>query len=346
MKRKSFKIIHYVLLFVLLIFVWAAMGIPAMGEWYAYSVYPSIAKVLSSISGRIPFSVGDLFIFLSIAGLVIYPFVAGYRKKKWEKIILNMVTYLALVYVWFYLAWGLNYSQPDFYRRTNIAYSRYSPEKFQSFAEEYIANLNQAYIPIHSLDKTMIHADIINTYRSLDGVGIHHPRGNPRVKTMLLSPLISKMGISGYMGPFFCEFNVNADLPLSQYPSTYAHELAHFLGITGEAEANFYAYLVCTCSDVPEIRFCGYFSVLHYVLDNARGFMSEEKYMRLIAGIRSEIVDLATENRKHWQALYSPVAGEVQSWFYDLYLKGNKIQSGRKNYSEVVGLLISWREHE
>jgi hypothetical protein len=31
-------------------------------------------------------------------------------------------------------------------------------------------------------------------------------------------------------------------------------------------------------------------------------------------------------------------------WIYDLYLKGNKIESGRKNYSEVIGLLISYNE--
>ena len=43
-------------------------------------------------------------------------------------------------------------------------------------------------------------------------------------------------------------------------------------------------------------------------------------------------------------AKYSPLIGNIQDWIYDLYLKGNKIESGRKNYSEVVGLLISYEE--
>jgi len=42
-------------------------------------------------------------------------------------------------------------------------------------------------------------------------------------------------------------------------------------------------------------------------------------------------------------AKYSPLIGDVQDWIYDLYLKGNKIESGRKNYSEVIGLLISYQ---
>ena len=41
---------------------------------------------------------------------------------------------------------------------------------------------------------------------------------------------------------------------------------------------------------------------------------------------------------------YNPVIGRIQDRIYDLYLKGNKIESGRKNYSEVVGLLISYEE--
>ena len=38
------------------------------------------------------------------------------------------------------------------------------------------------------------------------------------------------------------------------------------------------------------------------------------------------------------------MVGDIQDRIYDLYLKGNKIESGRKNYSEVIGLLISYEE--
>ena len=92
------------------------------------------------------------------------------------------------------------------------------------------------------------------------------------------------------------------------------------------------------------IRFSGYFSVLGHVLRNAQRLLSEEEYTQLFRRIRPEIIELAKENQAHWAAKYSPVVGAVQDWIYDLYLKGNKIESGRQNYSEVVGLLISYRE--
>ena len=116
------------------------------------------------------------------------------------------------------------------------------------------------------------------------------------------------------------------------------------MGITSEAEANFYAYQVCTRSQVQAIRFSGYLSVLPHVLNNARRLMAEEEYAQLFRCIRPEIIGLAKKNSEYWMKKYNPVIGRIQDRIYDLYLKGNKIESGRKNYSEVVGLLISYEE--
>ena len=78
-----------------------------------------------------PFAIGDLFIFLSVLGLLFNPIRARYiQKKKWKQILLNEMEYLLWIYAWFYLAWGLNYSQKDFYGRTNIPYTAYTPKSF------------------------------------------------------------------------------------------------------------------------------------------------------------------------------------------------------------------------
>lgn len=342
------RIIRYALLATLLAAVCATQAVASLGAVYADVIYPYIRRVLSAVSSLLPFSLGDLFITLSIAGLIIYPFYARRKKKtKWKFILLNSIEYLAWVYVWLYLAWGLNYSQPGFYQRTEILYSAYSPEVFGSFLNEYITQLNESYIPFDEINKAEIQKEIISQYKNIDtGLGIHRLTGNPRVKTMLFYPAFTKMGISGYMGPFFCEFNLNGDLLPSQYASTYAHELAHLLGITSEAEANFYAYQACTRSSDRLVRFCGYFSVMGHVLGNARGFMPQEEYIEILNRINPEIIELYRTNGEYWQGKYSELLGDIQSWIYDLYLKGNKIASGRKNYSEVVGLLISWWQSE
>ena len=324
--------VRYLVLGVLLGLVWLTQLIPALATFYSQTVYPCFSYILSSFSNLFPFAIGDLFIFLSIAGIIIYPIYARLRKKTpWKKILLHDGEYLLWVYVWFYLAWGLNYSQKNFYQRTEIPYTAYTPENFQKFVNEYITRLNRSYTPINSINRDLIREETVRLYKQLsDSLGVHRPPYDaPRVKTMMFTPFISMVGVTGSMGPFFCEFTLNGDLLPVNYPATYAHELAHLLGITSEAEANFYAYQVCTRSQAMGI---------------AQRLLPKEEYAKLLKRIRPEIIELAKANQTYWAAKYSPVVGAVQDWIYDLYLKGNKIESGRRNYSEVIGLLISYQE--
>lgn len=339
--------IRYIILGILLLLVWMTQWIPALATIYSQKVYPVISFVLSAFSNLFPFAIGDLFIFLSIVGVIVYPIYARLRKKlSWKRILLRDGEYLLWIYVWFYLAWGLNYSQKNFYQRSGIPYTAYTPENFQTFVDDYITQLNRSYTPLNNINQNLIREESVRLYNQLsDSLAVHRPpHTNPKVKTMLFTPFISMVGVTGSMGPFFCEFTLNGDLLPANYPATYTHELAHLLGITSEAEANFYAYQVCTRSKVMGIRFSGYFSVLSHVLGNARRLLSEEEYTKLFKRIRPEIIELAKQNQAYWSAKYSPIIGDVQDWIYDLYLKGNKIGSGRKNYSEVVGLLISYQE--
>lgn len=341
---------RYVLLAVLVLLVWFAQVVPGWGEFYARRLYPGIAFCLSSFSDLFSFAIGDLFIALSLVGLVVYPFIARCRRRKsWRRIFFGEVEYLVWVYVWFYLAWGLNYSQDDFYRRTGIAPVVYTPEVFQTFTQRYVEQLNAAYTELPAVvDRSLVCREAVRGYRDISShLEVHRPFSDyPRVKTMLFTPLISMVGVTGSMGPFFCEFTLNGDVLPADYPATYAHEMAHQLGITSEAEANFYSYQVCIRSRVESIRFSGYYSILPHVLNNAYRLMSREDYQDLLSSIRPEIIRMLRDKQAYWDAKYSPLIGRVQDWIYDLYLKGNKIPGGRKNYSEVIGLLISYGQRK
>ncbi len=50
---------------------------------------------------------------------------------------------------------------------------------------------------------------------------------------------------------------------------------------------------------------------------------------------------IAQERSKYWREKYSSLLGAAQNYIYNAYLKSNNIGSGVKNYSEVIGLLIS-----
>lgn len=342
---------HYsrYILAVLIVYVILTQFVPAMGRFYFYVMYPAISQVLTTLSSPIPFSVGDVFIFLSLIGLIVIPIYCRWRfRTKWKTLLARDVRYLLWIYVWFYLAWGLNYSQPRLFSRLHIQPARYDKSLLQLFAQRYIDSLNKAYVvsPL-DIDKERVHREVTRIYRAIsDSLAVHTPQSDRlRVKTMLFSNFISSVGVTGYMGPFFGEFNLNDNLLSVAYPATYAHEMAHLLGISSEAEANFYAYQVCTRSHDSWIRFSGYFFIMGYVMSNARMVLDDRQFDNLKNRIRPEVKRLYHYQHCYWRALYSPLLGSIQDWIYELYLKGNKIENGQQNYFQVVGLLISYEQY-
>lgn len=331
-----------VVLAILLAAVWTIMAVPAFGEWYARYLYPFVSGVLSRLSFRIPFSAGDLFIYGSIAGLVVYWVYALVKRRSWKRTLGRSAEYLLWIYVWFYLAWGLNYFRQDFFTRTGTRYAEYSPEQFERFLAVYTDSLNSSFVSFEKIDKLLVSGEVKKGYRALDArFGVNEPAGYLRAKPMLLAPLMSGVGVLGYMGPFFNEYNLNPDLLPVQYPFTYAHEMAHILGISSEAEANLYAFLICTHSTIPEIRFSGYFGLFPYVLSNAYSLLGEDAFKQWLGTVSPEVRELYNRKVAYWDSLYSPFIGDLQDKLYNWFLKSNNIPSGRKNYSEVIALLMA-----
>ena len=160
--KKSWRRIRYSILAILLLIVRIIQVVPSWGAFYYTLVYPIIGKVLSTFSCLFPFSINDLFIACSIVGVLVYPFWARIRKKmSWKRIVLNDIEYLAWIYVWFYLAWGLNYSQPNFYQRTEIPYAAYTPENVQRFTDEYIDLLNESDVSVNRINESIACAETV-----------------------------------------------------------------------------------------------------------------------------------------------------------------------------------------
>ena len=176
--------------------------------------------------------------------------------------------YLIWTYIWFYLAWGLNYFRMDFYSRTGIRPTHFSSEAFNTFLHDYTEGLNASYLATGSKLQTIapdLMATIAAKAFNLDttaNLGLAALPSRLQAKPMLFPRLMSGVGVTGYMGPFLAEFHISQQLLPSQYPFTYLHELSHLLGVSNEAEANFHAYLGCVASDEAAIRFSGYFSLL------------------------------------------------------------------------------------
>lgn len=337
---------HDYILALLFLLVLALRLIPGGGEWYFSSFYPLVAKILGGVSSIFPFSISGVFYVLVSCLLVLYPIVAIAKYHTKKKIVLFMELRAILwLYVWFNLAWGINYMAPDFYHRTGIKPAKYDSQKLKAFANDYLVKLNESYCKINTIDEAKISRETVNAYKALSRkAGIHAPFCNsPKAKTMLLTPLYSKVGVLGSMGPFWSEFTLNGDLLPYEYANCWAHEYAHSLGIAREGEATFYAYLACTSSNDKAIRFSGYMSVLPYILREL--YLTDEKAGEaFVAALRPEIKQLYNEHRAYWQAKYSRIIGGIQNFLLDSYLKSNNVTAGIHSYSEVVGLMISTKQ--
>lgn len=362
---------HWLLL-VLLLLVTLVKMIPLWGFIYTTRIYPIIGTLLSPISGFFPFAVGDIFIALSIAWVIFYPiYEIGLRKKlarryfflaakkgcyPKKKVVFGRVAeYLLWVYAWFYIAWGLNYSQPNIYDRIGMKPVEVSEAKFKAFAYQYADSLNALSISEKSFFSDSIVDDglknrvrdaVLNEYNKIGyKEGINAPfNQHPHAKTMLFTPLSSMSGVTGSMGPFFCEFTLNGDILPHDYPATYAHEFAHFLGVANEGEANFYSYIVCTASADKQVRFSGYYHIFFHVLNNVFDILGEKEGERFLKHIRPEIIQLAKSDRRYWLSKRCKALDAAQDFIFELYLRGNHVAEGRKSYSGVIGLILAWEE--
>ena len=376
---------HWLLL-VLLSLITLTKLIPLWGFIYTTRIYPIIGSLLSPISGLFPFALGDLFIALSIVWVIFYPiyeikwrkqlakrffFLAAkrgcYPKKK--VVFGRVAEYLLWVYAWFYIAWGLNYSQPNIYCRTGMKPVEVSEAKFREFAYRYADSINslseerrvkseetafddqresQFNGMVDDGLKNRVRDAVLKGYNEIGAKeGINAPfNQHPHAKTMLFTPLSSMSGVTGSMGPFFCEFTLNGDIRPHDYPAIYAHEFAHLLGIANEGEANFYSYIVCTASSDKAVKFSGYYHIFFHVLRNVFDILGEKEGEKFLKYIRPEIIQLAKSDRNYWLSKRCKVLDAAQDFIFDLYLRGNHVAEGRKSYSGVVGLILAWESHQ
>ena len=169
----------------------------------------------------------------------------------------------------------------------------FSSEHFQSFLDAYTDSLNASWVPIETIDREVVKEAVQEGYRELPTrFGLTTPGTYLHPKTMLFSRLMSGVGGDGIYGAVFHGVQFERPALARAISATYAHEMAHVLSISNEAEANLYSYLICTSSSVPEIRFSGYFSLLPYVLSNAYVALDKDSFEAWKKRLRPEIKGL------------------------------------------------------
>ena len=341
----KFKYYRRIVLACLLALILIIRIIPFGGEFYATCLYPYISFGLSFISSFCPWSLEEILVCIFGALLLLYPIISLLCRKK--HILSGELEILLWIVVWFYMGWGCNYFRDSFYYRLMIFPKDYEKETFYSFIEEFSDNLNKSYTDNTKIDKPHVMEIIKSNFQNIPaGYGLTKPQSFQKPKNLLFNELYSQVGVLGYMGPFMAESQLNEELSDLEYPFTYAHELSHLLGISSEAEANYWAFSICSRSDNPQIRYSAYHGLLPYVVNNAMSVLDEEKYENWMKTIKPEILEDSKKTSSFWKSRRNPQLNKIQNFVYNIFLKSNNIKDGMQNYNQVIGMLIAVKESQ
>lgn len=165
-------------------------------------------------------------------------------------------------------------------------------------------------------------------------------RRHGRAKRPLLSPLFTRMGISGVYAPWTGEAHINGQVPAARLGQVLGHEKAHQRGVAPEDEANFLGTLAAARADDPLARYAGLLFAQRQIL-RALQRADGERAMPLIRarhpGVQRDVDDIVAFWTRH--------RGRVRNWARatnDLYLRGHRIPDGRLSYGRSVELLVRW----
>lgn len=313
-------------------------------KYYSDNFYPHFARIMSSFSKMLPFSLWDVFWTLFIVALLGCIIFVILKRLKMMLFLLRFTQVLALLYGYFYFSWGLNYFRPDIEKRIGVEMVTVDEKLFRSMLDSVIIMVNENHAIVKHDDYRDIDSLVEYSYSiNSDILDIEYPNGNRRPKKMIFSNLISKFGISGYFGPFFNEINLNRKILPMDYPFLLAHEKAHQFGVSGESEANLTAFVVCTKSDDSRLNYSGYLALLLYFLEDAQYFSDYHDYLRKLD---KKVLEEIRFRQQYYFGLQNEVMEQAHESVYDAYLKSNQVTHGIEDYNDVVELAISWLEQE
>ena len=310
-------------------------------RYYSKGLYPLLASVISRLSNIFPFSLGDLFYILLALSFIFILTITVAGRIRVTQMLLLYINIIAAVYMLFYWLWGFNYFRQNAWNRLEINPS--APDAgvfFRVFSE-----LGEEAGRSRTLPET-VHWEKVDSLlessfaRYAEFLKLDYPMGKRRPKQITWRSFFSKAGISGYYGPFFGEIHVNPDAHPLEIPVIMAHEKAHQFGITSEAEAGFFGWLLCYYSPEPYLRYSASLYALRYFINHGyrlEGF--SEAAGRIDPAVRGDLRAI----RDHWMSLRDEKIDKVASRANDAYLKTNRIKDGIDDYKGIVGLIMGFK---
>ena len=311
-------------------------------DFYAEKLYPFISGTLSLAGSLLPFSLTVITVICLVATFLLFIVQAIRHRDNSFFWLRKSLSVLLWAFVWFYMGWGNNYYRTGLYQRNGIRRVSYDEVVFKAFLDDYSAQLNRASVEAGEYDRNSLEEDMKRYYsEEVSRYGYTALRRWQHIKKPMFNRLFSAVSVSGFMGPYFCESHVNRDVLEVDYPFVAAHELAHLAGVSGEAEASWWAFDFCRNSPESAVCYSGYLSILPYVLQNAKMLLPSDDYNLWAASVSDKVKADYTASVRHWKELRVGWIDRTQSWIYNLFLKWNGVSEGIHDYFGVVSVIMT-----
>ena len=287
------------------------------------------------------------FIAFLLAALVwrLVKLIRGDRWRNLYRLIMLPISAALFVYAGYSALWGTYYYADDLLATGGFESREISVGELETVTRYFAARLNESGAEVqrdaqgfYTLDRREILDRSREIYRNTEAL---HPRlAGPAVsaKAIASSHWLSYLDFTGFFFPFTGEACVNTDFPVSLFPSTVAHELAHQRGVAREQDANFVAVLSGLESGDLDYGYSA--CLLAYIhLGNALYSADYARWEPVYKSLSREVrLDMALNNA-YWQQFETPVQ-TVSNTVHEGLLQSYDQQLGLKSYGACVDLLV------
>ena len=327
---------------------------PAFANAIQNTVGAGIRAVMSTLTSWIPFSLAEVLLILSPVLLFLLCFFMVRRLNRSMiagiRYFVGFLSIISLVFTILVFGYNASFYGEGVEEKVGIERADLSKEQLYETAillidairEEipYIdypeSSYSQMSFAYSQMNKKLNEAygELCDQYSSFQNLYTN-------TKPVMLSEPWTYTHISGVYTFFTGEANVNVNYPDFIVVSSAAHEMAHQRGIGKEDEANFVAFLVCSLSDDPYIRYSGYADVLNDVLIQLSS-ADAELYKRVYDYMPQELKNEFIAYSVFFDKYRENVAATVSTTVNNAYITSHNQPQGVKSYGLVVDLVAAY----
>ncbi len=344
-------VLYAVFLAALAVRIAAALSAP-FADAYNRTGGAFFRAVFAWVTAIFPFSIAETLLIAALplgVWYVLYCIKVVPPARLWRHVF-GVLGGLALIFSAFFLNYGAAYGATPLEDKIGLEVAAPSKEDLSDAFTYTAVQLNQAAnevdftasgaskMPYSFAELTKkLNAAYDKLYPEYDFLTPLHAS----VKRIALSKPMTYTHLSGIYAVYTGEANVNINYPDFVIVYTTAHEMAHQRGVAPEDEANFIAFLVCTASDDPYIRYCGYANLYEYIAD-ALYSADADAYRAVAAFLDDAVAGEFAAYSKMFAPYSHSTASAVADTVNDTYLKWQGESAGTKSYGLVVDLAVAY----